>query len=326
MATRPGGRPVQQLVRARCTAPRPKPILSWSLKLPPFAYRAPESLEEGLELLAVGDGEARVLAGGQSLIPMLALRLARPSLLIDLRRVRGLAGVQEDGRGLRIGALTTELVAERDPRVRASSPLLFEALEFVGHPAIRSRGTVGGSLCHADPAAELPAAALVLGAELTARSLGRGERTIPARDFFLGPFTTALEFDEVVTEVRVPAPPSSQGTCFAEVSRRPGDFAMVGVAAAVVRDGDRVLDLRLALTGVGDRSRLFTLDELELDRQDSPESLFSDAGRSVGARLRPPEDLHASTAYRRHLSRVLTERALRTAFGRAAVQGGAAGA
>ncbi len=296
------------------------------MKLPPFAYRAPESLEEGLELLAAGEGEARILAGGQSLIPMLALRLARPSLLIELRRVPGLAGVHEDGSGLRIGALTTELVAERDPRVRAGSPLLFEALEFVGHPAIRSRGTVGGSLCHADPAAELPAAALVLGAELTARSLARGTRTIPARDFFLGPYTTALEFDEVVTEVRVPAPPSSQGSCYLEVSRRPGDFAMVGVAAAVVRGGDRVLDLRLALSGVGDRPRLLTRDELELEGQDSPEVLFGQAGRSVAARIRPPEDLHASAAYRRHLSRVLTERALRTAFERAALQGGAASA
>jgi carbon-monoxide dehydrogenase medium subunit len=301
-------------------------MLSWTLKLPPFVYRAPESLEEGLELLAAGDGEARVLAGGQSLIPMLALRLARPSLLVDLRRVPGLAVVEADGAGLRIGALTTELVAERDPLVRARSPLLLEALDFIGHPAIRSRGTVVGSLCHADPAAELPAAALVLGAELTARSLARGSRTIPARDFFLGPFTTSLEFDEVVTEVRVPAPPPSEGTCFMEVSRRPGDFAMVGVAAAVVRDGDRLVDLRLALSGVGDHPRLLTLEELELEAQAPAESLFSDAGRSVAARLRPPEDLHASATYRRHLAGVLTERALRSAFGRAATQGGAAGA
>ena len=301
-------------------------MLSWPLKLPPFAYRAPESLEEGLELLAAGDGEARVLAGGQSLIPMMALRLARPALLIDLPKVRGLAGIQADSSGLRIGALTTELVAERRPEVRASSPLLLEALEFIGHPAIRSRGTVGGSLCHADPAAELPAAALVLGAELTARSLRRGQRTIAAQDFFLGPFTTALELDEVVTEVRLPAPPQPRGTCFLEVSRRPGDFAMVGVAAAVVRDGDRVSDLRLALTGVGDRPRPFTLDELELEAQASSESVFKAAGRSVGSRLRPPEDLHASAAYRRRLATVLTERALRQAFDRAPIQGGAAGA
>ena len=296
------------------------------MKLPPFEYRAPESLEEGLGLLAAGDGDARVLAGGQSLIPMMALRLARPALLIDLRRVGGLAGIQVDAAGMRIGALTTELVAERHPAVRASSPLLLEALEFIGHPAIRSRGTVGGSLCHADPAAELPAVALVLGAELTARSLRRGERAIAAQDFFLGPFTTALEFDEVVTGVRLPAPPQPRGCCFLEVSRRPGDFAMVGVAASVVRNGDRVLDLRLALSGVGDRPRLFTLGELELDAQAVPETLFKVAGRSVGSRLRPPEDLHASAAYRRHLATVLTERALRKAYARAAIPGGAAGA
>ncbi len=301
-------------------------ILSWTLKLPHVAYHAPGSLEEGLELLAAGDGEARVLAGGQSLLPMMALRLARPSLLIDLRRVGGLAGIQVDDAGMRIGALTTELVAERHPAVRASSPLLLEALEFIGHPAIRSRGTVGGSLCHADPAAELPAVALVLEAVLTARSLRRGERAIAAQDFFLGPFTTALEFDEVVTEVRLPAPPEPRGTCFLEVSRRPGDFAMVGVAAAVARDGARVSDLRLALTGVGDRPRPFTLDELELDAQAAPDTLFKVAGRSVGMRLRPPEDLHASAAYRRHLATVLTERALRTAFDRAPAQGGMAGA
>lgn len=296
------------------------------MKLPPFDYRAPESLQEGLELLAAGEGEARVLAGGQSLIPMMALRLARPSLLIDLRTVGGLAGIRVDASGMRIGALTTELVAERDPAVRASSPLLLEALEFIGHPAIRSRGTVGGNLCHADPAAELPAVALVLGAELTARSLRRGERTIAAQDFFLGPFTTALESDEVVTEVRLPAPPQPRGTCFLEVSRRPGDFAMVGVAAAVVRDGNRVSGLRLALTGVGDRPRPFTLDELELDAQAAPDSVFTAAGRSVGSRLRPPEDLHASAAYRRHVATVLTERALRKAYARAPIQGGAAGA
>ena len=301
-------------------------MLSWPLKLPPFAYRAPESLEEALELLAASDGEARVLAGGQSLIPMMALRLARPALLIDLRKVRGLAGIQVDSSGLRIGALTTELAAQRSPDVRAGSPLLLEALEFIGHPAIRSRGTVGGSLCHADPAAELPAVALVLGAELTARSLRRGERTMAAQDFFLGPFTTALEFDEVVTGVRLPAPPQPRGSCFLEVSRRPGDFAMVGVAASVVRNGDRVSDLRLALSGVGDRPRLFTLDELGLDAQAAPESLFKVARRSVASRLRPPEDLHASAAYRGHLATVLTERALRTAFDKAPTQGGMAGA
>ncbi len=301
-------------------------MLSWLLKLPPFDYRAPESLEEGLGLLAAGDGDARVLAGGQSLIPMMALRLARPSLLIDLRRVGGLAGIRVDAAGMQIGALTTQLVAERHPAVRASSPLLLEALEFIGHPAICSRGTVGGSLCHADPAAELPAVALALEAELTARSLRRGERTIAAQDFFLGPFTTALEFDEVVTGVGLPAPPQPRGSCFLEVSRRPGDFAMVGVAASVVRNGDRVLDLRLALSGVGDRPRLFALDELELDAQAAPESLFKVAGRSVGSRLRPHEDLHASAAYRKHLATVLTERALRKAYARAPIPGGAAGA
>lgn len=280
------------------------------MKSAPFAYCAPSSLEEGLSLLADGEGEARILAGGQSLIPMLALRLARPSRLIDLRRVAGLAEIEVEPGWLRLGAMTTELTAERAPLVAAHAPLLREALGFVGHPAIRTRGTIGGSLCHADPAAELPAVAVVLNAELVACSLGRGQRTISAQDFFRGPFTTALDPDEVVTQIRIPAPAPGQGACFLEVSRRRGDFAMVGVAAAAVWDRDRLLDLRLALTGVGDRPRLFTREELALGTDLPFEEAFRAAGTRVAAQLRPPDDLHASAAYRRHLAEALVARAL----------------
>ena len=210
-----------------------------------FKYAAPESVDEALGLLAEHSHDGKVLAGGQSLVPLLNMRLARPHVLIDLNRVAGLDYIREDNGTVAIGAMTRQRTVERSPMVREKLPLLWEAIQFVGHPQIRNRGTVGGSLAHADPSAELPAVAVASGATLVARS-PRGERTLNAEEFFVSYLATALEPDELLTEVRFPVH-GHRGTAFLEVSRRHGDYALAGVAAMVtVRDG-RCEGVRLAL-------------------------------------------------------------------------------
>ncbi len=261
--------------------------------------------------------DGRVLAGGQSLIPLLALRLARPALLIDLARIAELARLGEWEGGISIGAMVRQRVAERSPLVRQRAPLLAAALKFIAHPAIRSRGTVGGSLAHADPAAELPAVVVTLEAELVVASSERGERTIPAADFFSGHYTTALLADEILTEIRIPGPGPSTGFSFHEVSRRSGDFAMVGVAAAVAVEEGRISGARLCLTGVADRPVLATAPELGLLGVAPDRGVFEAAGEAIAARLRPPTDLHGSAEYRRQLALVLVARALLSASQRA---------
>ena len=278
------------------------------LKLPPFAYLAPSTLDDALSLLSDRGDEARVLAGGQSLIPLLALRLARPECLVDLGRLTELVGIADHGPSVGIGAMTKELMVERSAVVAAQLPLLAQALSFIGHPAIRSRGTVGGSLAHADPAAELPAAALVLEAEMRVVSRDRGPRVIPAKDFFLGPFTTALASDEILTEVRIPKQAPGSGFCFDEVARRVGDFAVVGAAAAVQVQEGQLRGCRVTLTGVADRPILRTGVELGIG-EDSVDS-FSAAGQRLAQELNPPSDLHGSSEYRRHLVALLVPQVL----------------
>ena len=256
------------------------------MKAAPFEYRRPESLEEALDLLAEHGDEAKPLAGGQSLIPLLAMRLAQPGLLVDLQRVPGLKGVREG----RIGAMTTQAELER----KAALPgVVKAALPHIGHFQIRTRGTVGGSLCHADPAAEWPALALLLGAMLHVGSR-RGRRAIAAADFFLGPLTTALEPDELLLEVELP--PTAGGFGFAEVERRGGDFALVGAAAqggAVVVFGTGAAPQRLA--GVE--------SHLAAGGAPGPE-LRALAEREIQA----TGDIHASAAYRRRVGAALVER------------------
>ena len=290
------------------------------LKLPPFVYLAPDSLEEALSLQADHADEARVLAGGQSLIPLLALRLARPDYLVDLRRIGGLDGLREEDGTICIGAMTRELTLEHSQLIAERLPLLHRALSFIGHPAIRSRGTMGGSLAHGDPAAELPAVALALGAELVAQSRDRGRRTIAAHDFFLGPFTTALEGDEILAEIRIPSQAVSTGSDFQEVARRLGDFAMVGVAAVAQVAQGKVRSCRVALTGVADRALLRT--DVELGLTGAPVGSFDDSARRLAEELNPPEDLHGSSAYRRHLVRTLVPRVLERACQAAAAGSG----
>ena len=285
---------------------------SAALKPPPFEYQAPDSIAEALELLAEHGDEARPLAGGQSLVPLMALRLARPSLLVDLAGVAELAHISPHRGGVTLGAMVRERTAERSDLVRDDAPLLAAALPLIGHPAIRSRGTIGGSLAHADPAAELPAVALACGAELVAHSL-RGERVITAADFFTGYFSTALEPDEVLVAVRVPAPPAGTGVAFEEVARRHGDFAMVGVAAMVTVEEGAVAAARLALTGVSDVPvRAVDGEAVLMGAAPGPEA-FAEAARAAAAGLAPPSDLHASSAYRRHVAEVLVRRALAAA-------------
>jgi aerobic carbon-monoxide dehydrogenase medium subunit len=286
------------------------------VKPPPFAYFAPGSLEEATSLLAEHGDDAKVIAGGQSLIPLLSLRLARPSVLVDLNGIDELTGVDTGGDATTIGAMTRHRAVERSDVVARNLPLMAAAAPFIGHAAIRSRGTVGGSLSHADPAAELPAVALALDAVFTARS-ATGEREIVADDFFAGYFTTTLEPDEVLSSIRFPNAPSGTGVSVQEMARRHGDFAMVAVAAAVTMAGDAIGDARLALINVADRP-VRALDAEAALRGSSPTDDTIVAAADAATRdLSPVSDLHASAAYRRTVAAVLVRRALTEAVGRA---------
>ncbi len=283
------------------------------MKPPPFEYHAPTALEEALDLLAELGDEAKVLAGGQSLVPLLNFRLARPAHLVDLNRIADLAYVRAWDGGLAIGAMTRQRALERDHAVVERAPLLAQAVPHIGHVQIRNRGTIGGSLAHADPAAELPAVIAALDGQLVVRS-SAGERVLGADAFFLTYLTTALQPDELLVEVRVPGLPAGAGTAFLELSRRHGDFALVGVAAALVLAGDgRCRDARLALTGVGASPVRGRTGEAALRGQVPSDRLLREVGRLVAAGLEPDSDLHASAEYRRDVAGVLVERALRAA-------------
>ena len=288
------------------------------MKPAPFEYLAPDSLDAALDLLARSGGEAKLLAGGQSLIPVMNFRLAQPSLLVDLNRLRDLDGLREDGGGLRIGAMTRQRRLERDPLVARLAPLLCEAVPFIAHPQIRNRGTVGGSLAHADPAAELPAVAVALDARLRLQS-ARGERWVEARDFFAGLFATVLEPDEMLVEVALPPPPPNTGWAFLEVARRHGDYAQVGIAARVTLDDAGLCrEARLVYLSVGDgpveaREAARMLAGTDL----SDEAIAAAAEKASRDEMDPTGDIHASADFKRHLARVLPGRALRRAIVRA---------
>jgi aerobic carbon-monoxide dehydrogenase medium subunit len=287
------------------------------MKLPPFDYEAPETAAEAIELLAEHEDEASVLAGGQSLIPLLALRLARPTVLIDINGVPELAGISAIDGWLAIGATTREYVAEDSPAVADTVPLLAAALPFIGHEAIRSRGTIGGSLAHGDPAAELPAVARALDAELVVRSRS-GERVIPVADWFDGYLTTARRPDELLVEVRFPAARQGTGTSFLEVARRHGDFAIVGLATSLTLSDGRISDARLAFAGMSDVPvRAAEAESLLMGERPSAE-LFDEApGRAI-ADIDPPSDLHGSPEYRKTVAAALVRRGLRAAADQAA--------
>jgi carbon-monoxide dehydrogenase medium subunit len=282
------------------------------MKLPPFAYEAPTAVAEAVDLLVEHGDEASVLAGGQSLIPLLALRLARPAVLIDINGIRELSGMSAVNGSVAIGAVTREYVAEESSTVADAVPLLAAALPLIGHEAIRSRGTIGGSLAHADPAAELPAVARALDAEFVVRGPA-GERVIPAAEWFEGYLTTSRQPDELLTEVRFPVAKPGTGSSFEEVTRRHGDFAMVGLATSLVLSGGVISEARLAFAGVSDVPVRATAAEDLLAGQRPSEELFDEAARRATADLDPPADLHGSSDYRKTVAAAVVRRGLRAA-------------
>lgn len=289
------------------------------MKPAPFQYFAPQSLAEALSLLAKHSYDAKPLAGGQSLTPAMNFRLAQPGILVDLNAIPELAFIRlaPDG-SLRIGAMTRHSAVERDPLVAQHAPLLHETMPHIAHRQIRNRGTFGGSLAHADPAAELPAVVVALNARLRVQS-ATGERWLAAADFYQGLFTTDLAPDELLVEAAIPAMPARSGAAFDEVARRPGDFALVGVAAIVTLDSaGRCAEARLVFLSVGEGPVLAGRAAAALLGQaPSPELIARAAAIAAADDIDPVADIHASAAYRRQLARVLAQRTLTRAFERA---------
>ncbi len=287
------------------------------MKPPRFAYHDPVSRHEVLTLLETYADDAKILAGGQSLVPLLNMRLAQPAHLIDINRLPDLTYIREIAGNVAIGALTRHCDVENSPLVRHLCPLLAEAMPYVGHPPIRSRGTICGSLTHADPAAELPAVLLALGGQLHAESTA-GDRTIAAEDFFVGALQNALTSQELLTEARFPIAPPRSGAAFVEVSRRHGDFALVGVAAQItLRADDTISSAHLALVGVDETPIRVQSAELLLFGQKPDDELFKAASERASSNLKPNSDIHATAAYRRTVAGVLVKRALTLATARA---------
>ena len=287
------------------------------MKPPKFEYLAPTSLDEALALLAAHGDEAKVLAGGQSLVPLLNFRLVRPGYLVDLNDIRELAYIRQENGRVAIGALTRQRALETSTLVSDRVPLLADAMPQIGHVQIRNRGTIGGSLAHADPAAELPAVVAALDGELVVRGAG-GERVLRADEFFVAYLTTALRPTELLVEVRLPVVPPRTGTAFLEVSRRHGDFALVGVAASLtLDDGGVCTRCAIALIGVGPAPVVALAAAGRLVGAVPTIEAFADVGQLAAADLRPDGDLHASSQYRRHVAGVLTRRALARALERA---------
>jgi carbon-monoxide dehydrogenase medium subunit len=288
------------------------------MKPAPFAYHRPDSVEGALALLAEHGYDAKLLAGGQSLVPAMNFRLAAPAVLIDLNRIPGLDAIAEAEGGVRIGAMVRQRAAERSALLAERAPLIAETLPFVAHAQIRNRGTMGGSIAHADPAAELPAVMLALGARFHLRG-PNGARTVTAEDFFTGLFGTALEPEEMLVEIEVPAAAPGTGFAFDEISRRHGDFALAGVAASVQVDAEgRCTAARIALLSVGDGPVLATGAAAALAGQaPGDEAIRAAAHAAAQQDIDPPGDIHATPAYRRQLAEVLVRRVLPRAFERA---------
>jgi CO/xanthine dehydrogenase FAD-binding subunit len=281
------------------------------MKPAPFDYVRPGSLTEVCELLA-GDEDARVIAGGQTLVPMLAMRLARPLRLIDILRLPELAGIRKDKEAVVVGATTRQAQAERDPVIRASVPMLAQVLPWVGHPPTRNRGTIGGSIANADPSAEIPLVAVTLGAEIMLATTA-GPTSMPADDFFIGPMLTSIGQGECVSAIRFPVWPHKRiGVGFFEISARRSDFAFVAAAAQVALDDEGCcLEVALGLGGVGDRPLRLDVSSLAGTRLDA--ASVSDAVIAAAVDLAAMSDLHASAAYRRRVAVTLCLRALEQA-------------
>ena len=281
------------------------------MKPAPFEYARPGSVTEAIDALSEGGFGAKLLAGGQSLIPAMNFRLAQPELLIDLGNLDELRGIREcEHGGLMIGAMTTHREVERSELVARHTPLLAEVMPWIAHAQIRNRGTLGGSLAHADPAAELPSVMQVLGAVLHARGPD-GERTIPVDDFYVGLFTTDLEPDELLTAIEIPPIAAGSRCAFEEVARRHGDFALVGVAVIIEPDeGGAIKGARISLLSVGEGPVLAERAMEGLVGRTLSDEAIRAAAREAAEDLDPPDDIHASPEFRRHLAEVLTARAL----------------
>ncbi|HMH50616.1 MAG TPA: xanthine dehydrogenase family protein subunit M [Candidatus Acidoferrum sp.] len=286
------------------------------MKPPKFDYHAPASVDEALALLARYGGDAKILAGGQSLVPLLNFRLSRPAALIDLNRIPALAYIRAEDGEVRFGAMTRQRTIEFSPLVFERVPLLTEATRWVGHLPIRSRGTIGGSIAHADPSAEYPAVLRALDGSVVARG-PEGERTVAAAELFQSYLTTSLAAEEILVEVRLPAMPAGAGYAFEELARRHGDFALVGIAAVVARDGERCTMARLATSGTGPVPIRLREAEQILERDGLGDAAIEAAGRRASELVEPDADIHASADYRRHLTGVLTTRAIRRALAKA---------
>lgn len=281
------------------------------MRPPPFSYADPSTVDEALGLLAEHGDDAGILAGGQSFVPLLNFRLARPTVIVDINRIAELDYIEQKNGTLEIGALTRHRAVEQSALVSETCPLLSEAIAHVGHVQIRNRGTVGGSLAHADPAAELPAVVTALGGSLRLRSAS-GERTLAPGDFFVSSLTTAIEPGEMLVAVELPAWPAGTATCFTEFSRRQGDFALAGAGAALAfGDGGRVERAGLALMGVGDRPFDGSAIANELLGDETPsEAAVQAVAERVQSNVEPSSDIHAPADYRRHLAGVMARRAL----------------
>jgi carbon-monoxide dehydrogenase medium subunit len=286
------------------------------MKLPPLEYACPTTLSEAVALLASRDGDAKAIAGGQSLMPMMAFRIATPTLLVDLRKLNELRGIKISADGVQLGALVRWRDILDDKRLATAHPLLQAAVTHVAHYQIRNKGTVGGSVAHADPAAEMPGIVVTCDAEMSV--VGKsGSRVIAAADFFLGALTTALEPDEIITEIKLPAWPARRRWGFQEFSRRRGDFAMA--AAAVFYDQDasgKASNAHVGIIGVGDVPLRLTAVEALLNGHAIDEATIARAAEVTSATVNAQEDIHASAAYRRSLAGTRVERALQNAVAR----------
>ena len=284
------------------------------MKLPPFEYACPTELSEAVALLAAHNGDAKPIAGGQSLVPMLAFRLASPSLLVDLRKLPDLRKIEISATGLTLGAMVRWRDILDDARLRTAHPLLVAAVTQVAHYQIRNRGTIGGSIAHADPAAEIPGIVVTCEAEIAVVG-SAGRRAIKAQDFFLGPLTTALAADEIIIEIRFPAWPPSRRFGFREFARRRGDFAMAAAALWYDEDAGKARNAHVGVIGVGDRPQRLSPVEAVLNGRVVDEAAIAAAEAAAAAAVDPQTDIHASADYRRALTGTMVERALRDAAG-----------
>ena len=281
-----------------------------------FDYRAPTSLDEAFAILEQHGDAAKVMAGGQSLIPLLKLRFSRPELVVDIARISGLNQVRRDNGHIAVGALVRHVDIERSKDLGSAAPMMLEAAHWIADPLVRNRGTLVGSVCHADPAGDWGAVILAYGADVVARSRS-GERVIHASDFFKGPFETALKPEEIVTEVRIPVRKGRSGGAYLKLERKVGDFATVAVAVQVELDGDKIANAGIGLAAVGQHNIKAIEAERSLRGKAPADEVIAEAARLAAAAAEPKDDLRGSAAYKKDVVRVFVQRGLKTAVARA---------